>query len=362
MTTRKVLILSGRFGKGHDTVADATAVALAPLDVECRIVDAITLLGRSGAAVGEGVFRAMLSNAPLYDALHFSQLRTGGRLARWMDRRAAAAMAPRFRAEADRFPPDLIVSVFATGAAAAAEYKADHPHVVTAVFITDTYAHRLWVHDGTDLFLTTSAIGARAVQAFRPRARVAVVTHPTRPVFYTPPSRAEARAALGVPAGGRCVLMMSGAWGIGPLAECAAALAAADITVLAVAGSNRRLARELAGLAARDARVVPFGFTDRVAELMAASDAVITSSGDTCREARVVGRPLVLIDVVPGHGRENLMHELELGGAIVVSPEPGLLVDAVEALLDEPHDLPPETSPAQWEHELRAALATVGFR
>jgi processive 1,2-diacylglycerol beta-glucosyltransferase len=361
VTTRNVLILSGRFGKGHDTVADATAVALAPLDVECRIVDAIALLGRSGAVAGERIFRAMLSSAPFYDALHFSQLRTGGRLARWMDRRAAAAMEPRLAAEAARFPPDLIVSVFATGAAAAAQYKADHPQVVTAVFITDTYAHRLWVHDGTDLFLTTSAIGARAVQAFRPRARVAVVTHPTRPAFYAPPSRAAARAALGLPSDGRCVLMMSGAWGIGPLAECAAALAQADITVLAVAGSNRRLARQLAELAERDPRVVPFGFTDRVAELMAASDAVITSSGDTCREARVIGRPLVLIDVVPGHGRENLMHELELGGAVVAMPEPRVLVDAVSALLDGPHELAPVTSPAQWEQELRAALATVGF-
>ena len=60
-------------------------------------------------------------------------------------------MYPQFLAEVDRLPPDLIVSVFATGAAAAARYKRDHPDVVTAVFITDSYAHRLWVHDETDI-------------------------------------------------------------------------------------------------------------------------------------------------------------------------------------------------------------------
>ena len=59
----------------------------------------------------------------------------------------------------------------------------------------------------------------------------------------------------------------------------------------------------------------PFGFTDRVPELMAAADLVITSSGDTCTEARTVGRPLLLLDVVQGHGRDNLQHELELGDA-----------------------------------------------
>ena len=50
---------------------------------------------------------------------------------------------------------------------------------------------------------------------------------------------------------------------------------------------------------------------------MAASDLVITSSGDTCTEARTVGRPLLLLDVVQGHGRDNLQHELELGDAAV---------------------------------------------
>ena len=58
-----------------------------------------------------------------------------------------------------------------------------------------------------------------------------------------------------------------------------------------------------------------FGFTDRIPELMAAADLVITSSGDTCAEARAVGRPLLLLDLVPGHGRDNLQHELELGDA-----------------------------------------------
>jgi len=361
MNPRNVLILSGRFGSGHDTVAAATATALGPLDVDCRTVDAIALLGRLGGAAGDRVFRTLLSVPTVYDALHFGQLRTGGRLARWMDRSAINTMYPRFLDEVERRRPELVVSVFATGAGAAARYKRSHPEVTTAVFITDSYAHRLWVHDGTDLFLTTSRLGACSVQALQPRARVAVVTHPTRPEFYTAPPKEAARRRLGVPDDARCVLLMSGAWGIGPVAEAAAALARADIWVLAVAGHNRQLAKHLHRAAIEDRRVVPFGFTDRVPELMAASDAVISSSGDTCREARVVGRPLILIDVVPGHGRENLMHELELGGATVSSVTAESLVAAVESTLEDPPDIAPVTSPHQWEEELRAALATVGF-
>jgi processive 1,2-diacylglycerol beta-glucosyltransferase len=361
--TRRVLIISGRFGKGHDTVAEATAAALEPLDVECRIVDAIALLGGRASTVGDRVFRTLLRITPLYDALHFSQLRTGGRLARLLDRAALRTMYPHFVEETNAFPPDLIVSVFATGAAAAARYKSEHPNVVAAVFITDSYAHRLWVHEATDVFLVTSTLGARSVQGLRPRARVAVVTAPTRPEFYSAPPKHVARAALGVPDDARCALMMSGAWGLGPVAECARELARCGIWVLAVAGSNESLQRTLQGYAAVEKRIIPFGFTRRIPELMAASDVVISSSGDTCREARVVGRGLILIDVVPGHGRENLMHELEIGGAAVSTTDPHSLVEAVEVFLSDPMHaaIEPVNDPNAWERELRATLAAVGF-
>jgi UDP-N-acetylglucosamine:LPS N-acetylglucosamine transferase len=357
------LILSGSLGKGHDTVAEASAAALAPLGVSSRIVDSMALLGGPGSRLGDWVFRTILGSPPVYDAFHFNQLRPGRWLARAMDGAALNVMWPRFLAEAERQPPELILSVFATGAAAGARYKRSHPTVTTAVFITDSFAHAMWVHPETDLFLVTSSVCATAVRRYRPRARVAVVTHPTRPMFYDAPSRAVARERLGVPADARCALLMSGAWGIGPVAECAAALARQGVWVLAVAGSNAKLERQLRALAATEPRVVPFGFTDRVPELMAASDVVVSSSGDTCREARVVGRGLVLFDVVPGHGRENLAHELELGNAAVCSPTPASVAAAVDAYLDDPDhgDTPPVTSPELWEGELRAALGAIGF-
>ena len=82
--------------------------------------------------------------------------------------------------------------------------------------------------------------------------------------------------------------------------------------------------------------VIPFGYTDQVPALMAASDVVVTSSGDTCREARVIGRRMVLLDVVPGHGRENLMHEFELGDAAVCLPTPASVVGNVRRFLRRP--------------------------
>jgi processive 1,2-diacylglycerol beta-glucosyltransferase len=236
------------------------------------------------------------------------------------------------------------------------------------VFCTDVTPHRLWVHPNVDAYLVTSAAAEAAVQRFQPAARVAVVPMPVRPAFYTPPGQGQARARLGVPGTARCVLLMTGAWGLGPVARAAAGLAAAGLEVLAVAGRNERLEGRLRAAARLQPRLHVFGFTDRIPELMAAADLVITSSGDTCSEARVVGRPLLLLDLVPGHGRDNLQHELELG-AWVTSARPAAVVRNALAAADRvkpaAEGLGPPAAAAQhraaWESSLNTLLAALGL-
>jgi processive 1,2-diacylglycerol beta-glucosyltransferase len=333
MSADRVLFLSGSLGKGHDTLAEACARALTAQGAANTVVDSMAMLGSGPAAAGDWVFRRLLSVTPIYDGFHFSQLRGDGPLGRFADRAAVKTMLPRLRAVVDDFKPDLLVSVFATGASAAAQLKAERPYLGTVVFMTDSFAHRIWVHQGTDLFLVTSELAAASVRRYWPQAVVEVVNAPVRSEFYEAPDQSTARAALGVPNDARCVLLMSGAWGVGPLDEVAGTLAEAGYWVLAVSGTNARLGQRLAAVAARQPTIIPFAYTDRVPELMAASDVVVTSSGDTCREARVLGRGLILLDVVPGHGRENLMHELELGNAAVCSPTPASVVGTVEIFL-----------------------------
>jgi UDP-N-acetylglucosamine:LPS N-acetylglucosamine transferase len=137
--------------------------------------------------------------------------------------------------------------------------------------------------------------------------------------------------------------------------------------VLAVAGRNRRLAARLESLAAGSPRVHPFGFTPRIAELMSACDLVVTLPGAlTCGEARAAGRSLVLLDAMPGHGRENLQHELELGGAEACSPRPPEITASVLAALDRPvPGLPApgrdDRSHEDWDQAFTVALASIGL-
>jgi len=357
------VLLAGSLGLGHEMMARSCAGLLEQAGWRTRSLDSLALLGRGSGAVGEGLFHRLVGVPGLYDGLHFAHLRTGSWLAELMDRGARARMVPALQGELARRPADLVLSVFATGASAAAAVKKKRPGLRTVVLCTDVTVHRLWVSAGTDLFLVTSPAAEASVRRFQPRATVTVVPPPVRPAFYAAPGQQEARDALGIPAGARCVLVIDSGWGFGPLVESVSALARAGVYVLAVAGRRRAVERRLRELAAAAPRVRPFGFTDRVPELMAAADVVLALPGaTTCSEARVVGRPLLLLDVMPGHGRDNLQHELELGGARVCGPGPAGVTASALALLDEvPRPARRGGQVPPWEPAYLAALRGIGL-
>jgi processive 1,2-diacylglycerol beta-glucosyltransferase len=362
MAARAVL-LTGSLGLGHDMLARSVAGLLDRHGWQTRCLNSLSLLGPRSGAAGERVFGSMIAVPGLYDGLHFAHLRSGSRVASLLDQWSSARVVPALRAELDREPADLVFSVFATGAAAAARLKFEAPARRTVVLCPDVGAHRLWVTEGTDLFLVTSAAAAASVRRFLPRARIAIIPAPVRAEFYSAPPRQQARVALGVPDGAPCALVIDSGWGFGRVADSVARLAAAGVHVLAVAGRQEALERQFRTIARGDHRVHPFGFSDRVPELMAAADVVIALPGaSTCAEARVVGRPLLLLDVMPGHGRDNLLHELELGGAGVCGATPAAVTAATLAVLD---DAPPpaaaERSAARWEPAFEAACRQIGL-
>jgi processive 1,2-diacylglycerol beta-glucosyltransferase len=360
--TKDAVLLTGPLGLGHEMMARSCAEVLERSGWRTRRLDSMSLLGPWSGGVGGRLFNRLITIPGLYDGLHFAHLRTGSRLADLMDRAASAKLVPALRADLERQPADLVLSVFATGASAAAKLKAEMPGLRTVVLCTDVAVHRMWVADGTDMFLVTSAAAAASVRRYLPRAPVAIVPPPVRSAFYAAPPQEQARAALGVPPEDFCVLIIDSGWGFGPLVESVSALADAGVHVLAVAGREHRIERRLRELAARTPRITPFGFTDRVPELMAAADVVVALPGaNTCAEARVVGRHLLLLDVMPGHGRDNLLHELELGRAHTCVLTPQGVVASVLALRDEAIGQVPASPAPRWEPAFVAALQRIGL-
>lgn len=332
--------------------------ALVPAGYAVRCLDTMALLGPRASRAGERVFRALLTRPALYDGLYFAHLRPGGWLASGMDTLAARPLVPALEADLSAQPAEVLVAVFPTGASAAARVRRRHPEVRAVVLCTDVVPHRLWVHPGIDRYLVTSPAAAAAVRRSDPSAAVSVVAPPVDPAFADAPDPLAARAELVLPADRACVLLMGGGWGLGPLTSTAVGLAQAGLSVLAVAGGNRGVEAQLRAVAARMPNVRAFGFTRGVPLLMAAADLVVTVPGaTTIAEARVARRPLVLVDAIPGHGRDNIQHELAVGGAAVCNPTaPAVLAAVLAALADTPAPLPEPPNPAAFAQGVLQAI------
>ena len=213
-------------------------------------LDAMRLLGARGGPAGEAVFRSMLAVPGVYDAFHFAALRTGAWPGAAGRRGGPAAAGARGCAGLPGRQPGRPghLGVRHRGVRGQRAGRPVPGHEPTWCSARDVTPHRLWVHPNVDAYLVTSAAAEAAVQRFQPdgagrrwcRCRSGPPSTPR-------PARGRPGPGSACPRAARCVLLMSGAWGLGPVAKAAAGLAAAGLEVLAVAGRNERLEGRLPG-------------------------------------------------------------------------------------------------------------------
>jgi processive 1,2-diacylglycerol beta-glucosyltransferase len=113
------------------------------------------------------------------------------------------------------------------------------------------------------------------------------------------------------------LLVLSGGFGMGPVAEVLAELdkAPGDFQTLVVCGRNDELRRDLAGQDRKHPTRV-LGFASNMHELMAVADLIITKPGGlTSSEVLAMGKPLLIVDPIPGQEAANSDFLLERGAA-----------------------------------------------
>lgn len=163
------------------------------------------------------------------------------------------------------------------------------PGTPLVVVLTDfaDFPPRFWIEPGLDrVVVGTDEARAQALAIGMPPEGVArvsgMVMHPR---FYRaggPAVRGRVRGELGVSEADLAVTLLFGGKGSPEMAPLAERLLAADpaLHVIAICGENPALLERLAPLEARHpGRLVRLGFTDRVAELLAASDVLVTKPG-----------------------------------------------------------------------------------
>ncbi len=194
------------------------------------------------------------------------------------------------------------------------------PIVVSVV--TDFEAHALWMDACVDLYcVAAEETKVRLVARGANEQNVIATGIPVSGRFSGRIDGIAVRRKIGLRDDMPVLLVLSGGFGMGPVAEILAGLdeVQKEFQTVVVTGRNEELRRELA-VQDRKHPTHVLGFTTNMHELMNISDLVITKPGGlTSSEALALGKPLFILNPIPGQEAANSDFLLERGAAAKVN-------------------------------------------
>ncbi len=306
----RVLVLTADIGEGHDLPA---RIVKADIEeempgTEVEIADGLKAMGRILSAVIRGGSKVTFRWMPwLFDAQYW--LITKFAPTRWLAHHLNYALGARgLMRLIERHDPDVVISTY-PGVTAVLGMLRENRRLLIPVqsAITDLAGLRYWAHPGVDMHFVTHPESIEEVERLAGPGSVEWTRPPISREFLTPRTRTDARAALGVPAHDRLVLVSGGGWGIGDLeGAIETALAGDDATVACITGRNEVAREKLEQRFGGNERVRILGFTEQMSDWMAAADVMVHSTaGLTVLEAHIRGCPVVSFGFSAGHLRAN---------------------------------------------------------
>ena len=302
----RVLILSANTGGGHNSAADAIRAEFERQGVACETHDALSFVSE--------IHSDIVSSGHTYIYRYFPQLFGIG-----------------YRFE-ERHPPRFIYEQMALGAKRFTSFLEEHAfdavvstHIFGSMLVTEvrkrygiTIPHYVVITDytmypGTDMvdveryFVGAEGLIPTYVQAGISANRLMASGIPIRSSFLKKYSKTEARKNLHLPERERIVLLFSGSVGCGRLHRIAPELERnlpSDAHLVIICGHNKRAYESLQNHCGSQTTVI--GYTNRIAEFMAAADLCISKPGGlSITEMLVMQLPMVLMLSVPGCESRN---------------------------------------------------------
>jgi processive 1,2-diacylglycerol beta-glucosyltransferase len=194
------------------------------------------------------------------------------------------------------------------------------PFVVSIV--TDFEAHALWMETCVDLYcVAAEETKARLVARGAAPGSVLATGIPVSARFSVKVDAQSVRSRMGLRDDQPILLVLSGGFGMGPVAEILAALdhVTQPFQTVVVTGRNEELRQQLAAQDRKHPTHI-LGFASNMHELMAISDLIISKPGGlTSSEALALGKPLFILNPIPGQEAANSDFLLERGAALKVN-------------------------------------------
>ena len=241
------------------------------------------------------------------------------RLAKWR-RTFPTQSTVKFIRHLKKFKPDVVICTHYLPVElllkAREKWEGNFPLVVCVV--TDFEAHALWMGEAVDFYcVAAEETKARLVARGAKTEDVLATGIPIAGKFSNAPDAAAVRKRYGLRDDLTTLLVLGGGFGMGPVAEILSELdkVTQPFQTLVVAGRNEELRRELATHDHKHPTHV-LGFVTNMHELMSVADLIISKPGGlTTSEALAMGKPLFILNPIPGQEAANSDFLLERGAA-----------------------------------------------
>ncbi|MCK5851715.1 galactosyldiacylglycerol synthase [bacterium] len=199
----------------------------------------------------------------------------------------------------------------------------------TSVVVTDFDVHWMWCLKYLNQFFVANKEAAlRLADRNVDANKINITGIPVCPGFTKKYSQNEKKIELNLAPDKIAVLLMAGGYGIGRIDETAERLINdfPDLQIIAIAGHNKKLSESLDKLSEKyNERIVSIGYTTEVEKYMAASDIILTKTGGlTSSECLAMGKPMIVINPIPGQEERNATYLLEHSAAVMAYDDVGL--------------------------------------
>jgi len=324
----RILIATVTAGGGHLAAAaalDEAWRALRPKDTVARI-DLVELFSPLHRKIHADGYVKLVARAPELWGMLFART-DDPKVARRLNRIKQlfpSRARTRFARHVQAFNPDVVLCTHYEPLEALGQMRRKQPGKppLVACVVTDFEAHALWMDADVDLYCVASEETKARLVARGALAEDVVATGiPIAAKFAAKVNVRATRKSLGLRDDLPTLLVLSGGFGMGPVGKILQELdkVSSDLQTLVVCGRNEELRRELAAQDRRHPTRV-LGFTSNMHELMSVADLILTKPGGlTSSEALALGKPLFILDPIPGQEAANSDFLLERGAAAKVN-------------------------------------------
>lgn len=370
--SKKVLILSASTGGGHNRAARAikeeiTKKIINGEKLECEIVDSLKFVhNMMDKIISQGYEKSALYTPKAYGRAYRISESDIISKHEFKNNPIAGLMARKLGKLIESKKPDVIIGTHPFPMIALCSikkdnsplenklastikknlklsYEMDMPPMISV--LTDYTTHSTWIQQEIDHYIVGDEfVKQLLIEELVDENKVHTYGIPVEKSFLTNRDRQTVLSELNLDKDKFTILLMGGSFGAGNIRETLIELLDInrDFQIIVISGKNETLKEKIDKSLlsyTHNKNVCSLGFTDKMNDILAAVDILITKPGGlTTTEALLKGIPMIIPYYIPGQEEENLDFLLNCGAALKPTKKYTIPV-LIKTLIDDPNRL-----------------------